>query len=119
MRKFRYWEITEANQGYFANHARHAHCPFQGGLNQLWRNQLLALSVEQDGRQPYQHVSFSVVRHPGNHHLGKSLAEYCALIGNTSQFSTFTTADVLGAAGKIGDAGLAQWIGWYRGLYKL
>jgi hypothetical protein len=117
--KFNYWNITEANRTFFANHAYQASCPFQGGMNQLWRNQLLALSIEQDNRQPYQHVSFSVVKHPRNTHLDKSLGAYRDLIANNPKFSVFTSADVIHAAAMFADASLDQWIGWYPALYDL
>lgn len=31
VRKFKYWNITESHQGFFANHMDHEQCPFQGG----------------------------------------------------------------------------------------
>lgn len=119
VRKFQYWNITAANLSFFVNHASHAECPFRGGMNQLWRNQLLALSIEQDERQPYQHVYFSVVRHPGNHHLDRSLAAYWDLIGNSPKFSIFTSAEVIAAANRHGDTELHRWVEWYRTLYKV
>ena len=39
-------------------------CPFRGGMNQLWRNQLLAMALEKEGI--YKNVYFSVVHHPEN-----------------------------------------------------
>lgn len=117
--RFNYWTIIEANQTFFANHAQHAHCPFRGGMNQLWRNQLLALGIEQDGRQPYQHVSFSVVKHPGNTHLDDTLAAYQDLITHNPKFSVLTSADVIAAAASLNDADLDEWIVWYRELYNL
>lgn len=117
VRKFEYWNFTEANQSFF-NHAKMGKCPFQGGINQLWRNQLLGLSVEQDDRQPYKYVSFSVFKHPGNSHLDKTLNAYKSLISNNQRFSVFTSADVLDAAGRFADADLMRWIDWYRLLYK-
>lgn len=119
VRKFHYWDITEANQGFFVNHARHDSCPFRGGMNQLWRNQLLALAVEQDARLPYKHVSFSVVRHPGNHSLDESIAAYKDLIDNNTKFSVFTSADVIATASAIGDEQLDNWVTWYCGFYDL
>lgn len=118
-KQFKYWDITATNQAFFPNHAEFAHCPFQGGLNQLWRNQLLALSVEGDERQPYKQVSFSVVHHPGNSHLGKSLAAYQELIANNPKFSVFTSGDVIAAAAALDDPELNQWTAWYRELYNL
>ncbi len=119
MNKYNYWQITDVNRGFFANHAEHASCPFQGGLNQLWRNQLLGLSIEQDDRQPYKHVTFSVVRHPGNTHLDQSLAEYRQLIADNPRFSVFTSSDVIATASTLHDPELDQWIAWYRDLYAL
>jgi hypothetical protein len=117
--KYNYWNITEANMDFFANHAKYTECPFRGGLNQLWRNQLLALAVENDGRQPYKHTHFSVVRHPENNHLTKTLAAYKDLTNNNPKFSTFTSAEVIEAAERQADEGLRDWIAWYRGLYRL
>ena len=116
---FNYWNITDTNQTFFANHAPNAHCPFQAGMNQLWRNQLLALSIEQDERQPYQQVSFSVVKHPKNTLLDKSLAAYKNLIASNPRFSVFTSADAVAAAAALDDGELGRWIEWYRALYDL
>lgn len=116
---FNYWKITEANRGFFPNHASHMQCPFQGGMNQLWRNQLLALSIEQDERQPYQHVTFSVVRHPRNQHLAETLTAYQTLIADNPKFSVFTSSDVIAAASSMGDDQLEQWVSWYKNLYAL
>lgn len=119
VRHFNYWSITEANRAFFPNHAHYAHCPFQGGLNQLWRNQLLALSIEQDTRQPYRHTAFSVVKHPRNRALDTSLAAYRNLIADNPKFSVFTSADVITAATALNDTTLNAWIAWYRELYDL
>lgn len=119
VRKFNYWTLTERNQAFFPNHGSHASCPFRGGMNQLWRNQLLALSVQADERQPYEHVSFSVVKHPRNPHLDPTLTAYRHLVADNPEFSVFNSADVLAAADNIGDAALAEWIAWYRRLYNL
>ena len=88
-------------------------------MNQLWRNQLLALSIEQDEHQPYKHVTFSVVRHPDNISLNKTLAAYQELINDNSGFSVFTSADVISAASTLKDTQLDQWIAWYKALYNL
>ena len=119
MSGFTYWNITAANLAFFANFAQPAHCPFRSGLNQLWRNQLLALSIEQDERQPYQHVSFSVVKHSGNSYLDPSLRAYQDLIDHNPRFSVFTSTDVLAAASACDDVELNHWIAWYRTLYNL
>jgi hypothetical protein len=117
--KFKYWDITDANQAFFVGHASHKQCPFQGGMNQLWRNQLLALAIEQDPHSPFKHVSFSVVRHPRNRALYKTLAEYQALIASNPKFFTFTSADVINAATNHADPSLQGWINWYKNLYDV
>jgi hypothetical protein len=119
VRHYNFWNITETNRTFFVNHFRYPHCPFQGGLYQLWHTQLLGLSIEQDERQPYQHVSFSVVKHPRNTSLDKSLAEYQDLIANNPKFSVFTSSDVIAAATALTDPKLDQWIAWYRNLYAV
>jgi len=116
---YNFWDITDANRTFFVNHAQHPNCPFMGGLNQLWRNQLLGLSIEQDERQPYKHVMFSVVRHPRNTYLEQSLAEYEDLIANNPKFSVFTSKEILNAAAGLQDPDLDQWIAWYRDLYAI
>jgi len=116
---YNYWNITEENQDFFLNHDQYDHCPFKGGMNQLWRNQLLGLSIEQDKRQPYQHVTFSVVKHPRNSALNKTLKRYQHLIANNPKFSILTSADLINAATVVNDPELNQWIEWYRDLYAL
>jgi hypothetical protein len=119
VRHYNFWNITEANRTFFVNHIRYHQCPFQGGMYQLWRNQLLGLSIEQDERQPYRHVTFSVVKHPRNTALDSTLAAYQDLIANNPKFSVFTSADFLSAAAALGDLELDRWIKWYRDLYAL
>ncbi|MBI9050790.1 MAG: hypothetical protein JEZ00_15325, partial [Anaerolineaceae bacterium] len=116
---FHYWEISETNQTFFLNHAQHVHCPFQGGMNQLWRNQLLGFSIEQDQRQPYQHVTFSVVKHPQNTALNPSLRAYQDLIDHNPKFTVFTSQALCDAAANLHDPSLDSWIEWYKDLYAL
>jgi hypothetical protein len=102
--KYEYWNITEANQSFFVNHAKHRSCPFKGGMNQLWRNQLLGFALEKQGK--YKHVHFSVVHHPDKD-----------LTNNNPKFSVLTSADVVRAASNIEDEELGMWIAWYKELY--
>ena len=118
-REFRYCEITRNHQGFFRNHGHYSECPFKGGMNQLWRNQLLGLAVEGDKASPYKKVSFSVVRHPENRALDKTINGYRKLIANNERFSVLTSLDVVEAAEAVDDPGLDRWVGWYRGLYRL
>lgn len=113
---YTYWDITDANRSFFANPPKEGGCPFQGGMNQLWRNQLLGLAIENDGTK-FKHVHLSVVRHPENVALDGSLKDYKNLIANNPKFSTFTSVDVLHAADRLSDEALKSWATWYRTLY--
>jgi hypothetical protein len=117
IRRNEYWNITEANQSFFVNHTKHLSCPFKGGMNQLWRNQILGFALEK--AEIYKHVHFSVVHHPDNHSLCSSIADYRDLINDNPKFSVITSADVIDAAGKIKDEKLEKWINWYKELYFL
>jgi hypothetical protein len=50
IKNYKYWDITERNQNFLKNHSDYDYCPFDKGMNQLWRNQLLALSIAYSGR---------------------------------------------------------------------
>lgn len=117
VRKFNYWDITDLNKSFFVNADKHDECPFKGGMNQLWRNQLLGLALEKE--KEYKHVYFSVVKHPDNTSLDKSINEYKALINNNPKFSVFTSLDVINAAKSVNDTSLDKWIKWYEDLYKI
>lgn len=117
IRKFNYWDITDSNKSFFANADKYEKCPFKGGMNQLWRNQMLGLALEKE--KEYKHVYFSVVKHPGNTSLDKSIKEYKSLINNNPKFSVFNSSDVIKAAESINDSELNKWIIWYKELYKI
>lgn len=119
VRHFNYWDITESHRGFFGNYQKYAQCPFQDGTNQLWRNQLLGLAIEKEDSLPYEHVYFSVVSHPRNFYLDKTISKYRDLIANNAKFSAFTPADVIRAAGSLRDSNLDKWITWYKELYSL
>lgn len=119
VRKFNYWDITQDNREFFMNHQNYQSCPFIGGENQLWRNQLLALAIEQDERQSYKHVHFSVVKHPRNTALDATIDAYSELIGWNSKFTTFTSTELVDLADGVSDHSLKAWIKWYRDLYAI
>jgi hypothetical protein len=119
VRQSNYWSITERNADFFVNHGEHKQCPFQGGMNQLWRNQLLAMAIEQDEKQPYKHARFSVVKHPANASLDATLGAFGDLVGKNPKFSVFTSEDVLHSAEAQQDDELNKWATWYRNLYML
>lgn len=119
VRRFKYWEITARNENFFGNHKDYPQCPFQGGMNQLWRNQLLGLAIENDTTLPYKRVCFSVVKHPENYHLDSTINRYKALTDNSDRFSAFTSLDIINAAAAVDDSELSGWVDWYKDLYRL
>lgn len=119
VRHFNYWHITENHRDFFVNHPKYEQCPFQGGMNQLWRNQLLALAIEQNSTSLYKHADFSVVKHPENLYLDKTITEYRDLTADNPKFSVFTSTDVINSAMGLHDPELDKWIDWYKELYKL
>jgi len=117
IRKSNYWKITENNQTFFENHSSITFCPFKGGMNQLWRNQLLGLALENENL--YEHVYFSVVKHPENKSLDKSISQYQKLINNDVRFSIFDSSEIVKAANSLNDDKLNSWVKWYCDLYKI
>lgn len=115
--RFEYWNITSENKGFFVNPPEYKSCPFKGGMNQLWRNQLMGLALEKQGK--YKEVYFSVVHHPDNHHLDNSMKEYKQLINHNPKFSSFASKEVIDAASKVDDEAINNWIEWYKELYHL
>lgn len=112
-----YWNLTDENKSFFVNHSKHLTCPFKGGMNQLWRNQLLGFALEKEGK--FKDVYFSVVKHPGNKALDKSIEQYKDLIDHNNRFSVFDSKEVIDIANSINDKELNKWIDWYRELYKI
>lgn len=119
VRENNYWNITDKNKSFFVNYKDFPSCPFKKGMNQLWRNQLLGFAVEEDDKNDFKHVCFSVVHHPDNHYLDKSINDYKNLIDNKSKFSSFTSKDVIDAASVVDDKDINKWISWYKELYRV
>ena len=117
--KYRYWDITGAYRSLWVGEASTSYCPYRGGMNQLWRNQLLGLAIERDEKRPFKHSTFSVVRHAGNTSLDRTLNQYKNLIGDDPRFSVLTSEEVVRAAETYGAASLREWTSWYRGLYRV
>ncbi len=116
---YNYWNLTDQNRSLFTGADNFQTCPFKGGMNQLWRNLLLALGVEQSESQPYKHASFSVVHHPENQFLNPSITAFKYLIGNSGRFSSFYSEKLILATESTGDTELLRWTNWYRKLYNL
>jgi hypothetical protein len=119
-----YWKLTEANKEFFVNNSKHDSCPFKGGMNQLWRNQLLGFALEKE--EIYKEVYFSVVKHPENlpqkrskKSLDATINQYKELINNNNRFSVFDSKFVIDKVARINDTDLNAWLSWYKGLYKI
>ncbi|SFS63116.1 PGN_0703 family putative restriction endonuclease [Lutibacter maritimus] len=116
---YNYWNITENHKDFFVNNNNNLSCPFQNGMNQLWRNQLLGFAIEDDKTNNFKNVDFSVVHHPDNHSLDASINAYKNLVDNNSKFSSFTSKDVIDKALIVKDKEIDSWITWYRELYNI
>ena len=117
--KYKYWELTDKYKFFFKNISTKKDCPFRNGLNQLWRNQLMALAIENDKSNQYKHVCFSVVHHPDNNYLNSSMKEYNKLINQNNKFFIFTSKDVIDSAILANNVNITKWINWYKNIYKL
>lgn len=118
---YKYWDITLTNEHVFPvkNLLEFGVCPFQNGLNQLWRNQLLALAIEKSTSEcwPFKHVYFSVVHHPQNHALMTSITHFKELPGIKDRFFSFTSDKLIYKAKQLGSSPLYEWLNWYQELY--
>jgi hypothetical protein len=119
-RHYNYWKITADNPNSVSvnNLLKYKKCPFRGGMNQLWRNQLLASAIEKSSSPnwPFKKVFFSVVYHPENVYLEKTLREYESLIDKNDRFSYFTSDKIING---VKEANLQQWVTWYKSLYSV
>ncbi|MBM3708548.1 MAG: hypothetical protein FJW69_09500 [Actinobacteria bacterium] len=118
---FNYWNITLSNASPFNIDLIKGFdiCPFMGGMNQLWRNQLLTTSIESSNSRelPYKKVYFSVVYHPENSYLNSTISEFKKLIGYSDRFFTFTSDELINKAKKTNEPVLSEWLDWYQKLY--
>ncbi|MDD5503459.1 MAG: hypothetical protein PHH26_08385 [Candidatus Thermoplasmatota archaeon] len=117
--RYEYWNIITKYPTEFprSNLMRTRGCPFIGGLNQLWRNQLLAIAIENSNVWPYKRVFFSVVHHPKNHALQESMDAFTQLIGNKDRFFSFTPEPLIEQAKQAEESALQEWADWYSDLY--
>lgn len=117
--KYAYWPLTDQHSKVFPRDrlATYEDCPFKGGMNQLWRNTLLALAVEDMQGSPYAEVHFSVVHHPGNTALAPSMAAFSKLLGQPARFSSFTSDRIVNAAATL--PAYRDWAAWYKDLYRV
>lgn len=121
---YNYWDITLRHEEDFPreNLLANEGCPFKGGMNQLWRNTVLALAVEDAKDGPYadfDKVYFSVCHHPANEALSASMESFSELLGNKDRFFSFTSEPLVDAACESKEPALCEWADWYRKLYFL
>ncbi len=81
---YRYWDTLKKNLDRFKGFIDIEGCPFKDGLNQLWRNCMLALALQET--EIYSTVTFSVCHHAKNTMLNKSINKYQALICGDRMF---------------------------------
>ncbi len=114
IRKYKYWDYFQHHIDKYQGKIDVKGCPFRGGLNQLWRNQMLAFALQETGI--YKTVTFSVCHHAKNSMLNSSIKQYKALICEDKMFSSFTNYDVLDAV-CTKDPELLRWKAWYKEVY--
>jgi hypothetical protein len=117
-KSYRYWEITQEANDLFPRFRFLADqgCPFREGLNQLWRNQLLAYAIEKC-RRPFKRVYFSVIHHPGNKSLNTSIHQFKQFLKNTDRFFTFKSSEMIAIVRNFNYPELIEWSNWYQELY--
>ncbi len=106
-----YWKIMDSQYPFFSGTYKGKGCPFRGGMNQLWRNQMLALELE--NRKVFEEVYFSVVTHPENSFLDKTMNEYRELTNNSPKFYDFKSNALVEASVEY----LPDWANWYKKVY--
>lgn len=116
-KKYLYWQVTEANRASFAGAAKHIGCPFKEGMNQLWRNLLMAWAIKEIS--DFDHVTFSVVHHPNNTDILPTIRQFQSLLDPQAGFSAFDSKRLLDAARQAQDPDLLAWVDWYEEQYLL
>jgi hypothetical protein len=118
---YRYWDLTLSDNDIFDSQRlkEEGVCPFKGGMNQLWRNQLLAMGIEKSDHWPYKKVFFSVVYHPDNIFLQPTMQAFHDLIGHSDRFFSFTSNAVLKSVDGTQSPALKAWAEWYCELYRI
>ena len=111
---YRYWELLRTRLDRYRGDANMEGCPFRHGMNQLWRNQVLAFALEET--RVYHRVTFSVCHHAKNTMLDNSINQYKRLTDNDAMFSSFTNYDILDAISDL-HHDLHAWKRWYREVY--
>ena len=115
---YKYWSLFEKSGIYNTQSLqKRTKCPFIGGENQLWRNQMMGYAIKKKGQ--FKNVHFSVVHHSGNTDLSDTIQKYEELLIDKNLFSSYTLSDFIVAAKKVNDEDLNIWITWYQDLYMI
>ena len=117
--EYKYWDFTTSTSIYDFDVLRSKkRCPFIGGANQLWRNQLMAEAVQRGDE--YEKTHFSVVYHPNNPDLQDTIDEYKQMLLDGKRiFSTFTSKQIVKASRIIDSGAIREWADWYSDLYRI
>ncbi|MFC2009510.1 hypothetical protein ACFLT3_01125 [Chloroflexota bacterium] len=120
---YTYWNITKKYTDMFPTEKllNYTSCPFKDGLNQLWRNQLMAIAIENSDLLDlsYKKVYFSVVRHPKNTSLQQSIEQWKDLTNHSDRFFEFTSDIIVEASKQVDNPKIHEWRRWYEELYWL
>lgn len=115
---YNYWQITHESRLFNINRLKEGtHCPFIGGENQLWRNQIMGYAIQNKSAFHNSHVS--AIHHAENHDLKETMDSYKALLNDPSVFSIFTSKEIIEAAMRNCATELQNWIEWYSELYRV
>ncbi|MBR4296963.1 MAG: hypothetical protein IKT82_02090 [Bacteroidaceae bacterium] len=113
--QYKYWDILKQRiSKYNGNLLEIKGCPFKLGMNQLWRNQMLAFALENTGI--YHTVTFSVCHHAKNTMLMHTINQYKTFINNEQLFTSFTNYDILNVVTES-HISLNDWKKWYKDVY--
>ncbi len=115
---YKYWNITHKSELFDPDVLKmKGVCPFIGGENQLWRNQLMAYAIQEKAK--FKNVHFSVVCHPQNSDLKKTIDSYINMLKDKSLFSVFSSNQIVEGASSINNGEIQDWVKWYSELYKI
>ena len=116
---YKYWQIMRRSEIYDWDALKgRSKCPFMGGENQLWRNQLMAEAIK--NTTEYDTAHLSVVRHEGNTDLTRTIEKYKHFLRHDdNSFTEFTSKQLVIEASKVKRPGIQKWVEWISDLYRI
>lgn len=127
-KRYRYWELTKHPNTFFDFNIlsdQNGVCPFEGSLQQLWRNMLMAQSIENDPRNPVEKAYFGVVYHKENEELFKLKGypgfdrtdqAFSSILNRKDKFFIISIHEILENIRKVSDP-LPLWVNEYEEKY--